>query len=62
MESLLQNAAQRAENYLEEIKTRRVGPSEGAIQALEKFDQDLPQGGWGAEKVLRLLPRSTSLK
>lgn len=55
MVSLLQNAAQRAENYLDEIKTRKVGPSEGAIRALEKFDQDLPKGGWDADKVLRLL-------
>jgi len=60
MLSLLQNAAQRAENYLDKIRTRRVGPSEGAIRALEKFDLDLPSEGWKAEEVLKLLDEAGS--
>lgn len=55
MLSLLQNAAQRAENYIEEIKARSVSPGEGAIQALEKFDLNLPEEGMEAEKVIELL-------
>lgn len=55
MVSLLENAAQRAGKYLDEIKTRRVSPGEGAIRALEKFDQDLPSEGWDGEEVLKFL-------
>lgn len=55
MASLLENAAQRAENYLDEIQTRRVSPNQDAIRALKKFDLDLPKEGWEAEEVLNLL-------
>ncbi len=55
MVSLLENAAQRAEKYLDEIKTRRVSPGKSAIRALEKFDQDLPSEGWDGEEVLKFL-------
>lgn len=55
MVSLLENAAQRAGKYLDEIKTRRVSPGKVAIRALEKFDQDLPSEGWDGEEVLKFL-------
>jgi glutamate/tyrosine decarboxylase-like PLP-dependent enzyme len=55
MTSLLENAAQRAEKYLEEIQSRTVNPSEEAIGALEKLDPGLPKKGTEPEEVLRLL-------
>ena len=55
MNSLLENAAQRAEKYLEEIQSMGVNPSEEAIGALEKLDTGLPKKGMESAEMLRLL-------
>jgi glutamate/tyrosine decarboxylase-like PLP-dependent enzyme len=55
MRKLLENAAERAINYLENLSTRQVAPSPEAIANLEKLDQPLPEGPGEPEHILKQL-------
>ncbi|MQC26908.1 MAG: aspartate aminotransferase family protein [Chloroflexi bacterium] len=55
MTSLLGNTANRAEKYLEGLKTRRVSPSDEAVNNLKKLDVELPKKGWEPDRVISLL-------
>ena len=55
MRQLLQDTAQRATRYLEEIQERRVGPADEAVQALAAFDEPLPEAPAPPGEILRML-------
>src|SRR5690348_303992 len=55
MRELLENAAQRALTYLENLDSRGVAPSPEAIARLKDLDQPLPEGPQEPEKVLQML-------
>jgi glutamate/tyrosine decarboxylase-like PLP-dependent enzyme len=55
MRKLLENAAERAINYLENLSTRPVAPSPEAIANLVKLDQPLPEGPDEPEHILKQL-------
>src|ERR1043166_4093642 len=55
MRQVLQSAAQRAIQYVEEISERRVAPSPEAVRALDAFDEPFPQGPAAPEEVIRTL-------
>jgi glutamate/tyrosine decarboxylase-like PLP-dependent enzyme len=55
MRKLLENAAERAINYLENLSSRGVAPSPDAIKALAKLDQPLPESAGEAELILKQL-------
>src|SRR6202451_1596769 len=52
MTDLLNDAAQRANRYLESLDTRSVAPEVGALAALARFDQAFPEHTSSAEAVL----------
>ncbi len=54
-EGLLHDAAGRADRYLEGLKARRVGPTEGAIERLGSLGGPLPDQGEDPASVLRRL-------
>jgi glutamate/tyrosine decarboxylase-like PLP-dependent enzyme len=53
MTSILTDAAQRADRYLNGLASRRVFPSGEAVHALGRFAQSLPEAGEAAETVIR---------
>jgi glutamate/tyrosine decarboxylase-like PLP-dependent enzyme len=55
MRELLQDVADRATRYLEDIQQRRVGPSADAVRALDGFLEPLPAGPASPAEVVRLL-------
>ena len=55
MRKLLENAAERAINYLENLESRHVAPSPEAIANLVKLDQPLPKGPGEPELILKQL-------
>lgn len=55
MRKLLENAAERAINYLENLESRDVAPSPEAIANLVKLDQPLPKGPGEPELILKQL-------
>ena len=57
MQSLLQDAAERASAYLENIDTRKVAPDPAAIAALDAFDSALPEMPDDPHKIIELLDR-----
>jgi len=57
MQSLLQDAAERASAYLENIGTRKVAPDPAAVAALDAFDGALPETPDDPHKVIDLLDR-----
>lgn len=57
MRALFNDVATRAARYLEELRERRVAPSEEAIRALSALDTSLPDGPTPPEAVLELLDR-----
>jgi glutamate/tyrosine decarboxylase-like PLP-dependent enzyme len=52
---LLQDAAARAQRYLESLETRSVAPRADAVSALAKFDEPLPEAASDPRSTLRLL-------
>jgi len=52
MTDLLNDAAQRANRYLESLDTRAVAPEAGALAALTRFDRAFPEHTTSAEAVL----------
>jgi glutamate/tyrosine decarboxylase-like PLP-dependent enzyme len=52
MSTLLDDAARRAQHYLEKIGARAVAPSAAALAALSAFDRPLPERSCAAEEVL----------
>ena len=52
---LLQRAAELALDYTDAVDNRAVAPTPGAIKALTRFDEDLPQQGLDAAATLELL-------
>jgi glutamate/tyrosine decarboxylase-like PLP-dependent enzyme len=52
MSDLLDDAAKRANRYLESLDTRSVAPGKEAVAALAGFDQDFPEHSSTAEAVL----------
>ena len=55
MRDFLNSTAARAANYLEDIQTRRVGPSPESIAALDRFHEPLPDAPTDPAEVLRIL-------
>ncbi|MBI3208440.1 MAG: aspartate aminotransferase family protein [Candidatus Solibacter usitatus] len=55
MRELLQSAAVRAARYLDDLQERRVGPSDDAVRALDRFREPLPETESDAESVLHVL-------
>ena len=55
MNELLSEAAQRASNYLDGLKERRVAPSPEDLERLALLDTPLPEKPSDAQSVLRLL-------
>ena len=55
MKELLDSTALRAARYLEGIRQRRVSPSAGAVEALDRFVEPLPAGPTAPEDVIQLL-------
>ncbi len=55
MRKLLENAAERAINYLENLSSREVAPSPQAVANLVKLDQPLPKGPGEPELILKQL-------
>ena len=55
MNEILSDAASRAGRYLQDIQTRAVAPSAGAVAALRAFDEPLPAGPTDPATTLRLL-------
>src|ERR1019366_7930153 len=55
MREFLHSVAVRAARYLENIEERRVGPSEGAVRVLARFDEPLPEGPMAPEDVIGML-------
>ncbi|MBT5456277.1 MAG: aspartate aminotransferase family protein, partial [Rhodospirillaceae bacterium] len=57
MNNLLQDAAARAQTYLESLDDRDVAPSEAALAALAEFAGPLPEQGRDGGEVLAALDR-----
>jgi glutamate/tyrosine decarboxylase-like PLP-dependent enzyme len=55
MREILQSAAQRASQYLDEIQERRVGPSAEAVRGVEGFVEPFPDAPTSDEEVIRKL-------
>ncbi len=55
MDQLLQNASERASNYLRNLDSRPVFPKPSAINGLERLNVTLPADGLDPADVLRLL-------
>lgn len=55
MRDVLEDAAQRAIEYLEGLETRRVSPSSDAVAKLERLNEPLAEGPTPPERVLELL-------
>jgi glutamate/tyrosine decarboxylase-like PLP-dependent enzyme len=55
MRRLLEQTAEQAITYLENLDARGVAPTEDAIGRLDAFDEPLPEGQADPEAVLRLL-------
>ena len=55
MRKLLENTAERAIKYLENLSSRGVAPSPDAIKHLAQFDQPLPEGPGDPELILNQL-------
>src|SRR5687768_4165017 len=55
MADLLDDAARRAQRYLETLSERRVGPSPAAVAALSALREPLPAHPTDPAEVLRLL-------
>lgn len=55
MRPLLESAAERAVRYLEEVKERRVGPSEDAVRGLGALEEAFPEAPADPAEVLRIL-------
>ena len=55
MNPLLENAARRAQAYLDSLPERPVAPSPEALARLEGFDEPFPEDQTDPEQVLRLL-------
>jgi glutamate/tyrosine decarboxylase-like PLP-dependent enzyme len=60
MRELLENAAQRAIDYLESLDSRGVAPSPEAIANLKALDRPLPETGQDPAKVLEMLDQICS--
>jgi glutamate/tyrosine decarboxylase-like PLP-dependent enzyme len=57
MKALLNDAAARAARYLEELRDRRVAPSQTSLQQLSELDQPFPETPARPEAVLEILDR-----
>jgi glutamate/tyrosine decarboxylase-like PLP-dependent enzyme len=57
---LLQEADQRARDYVAGVRTRRVFPDDDAIAGLARFDEPMPDQGASALETLRLLDEAGS--
>ncbi len=57
---LLIDAATRAEQYLESLSSRRVGPDGAALEQLDRFDEAFPEHGESAASTLALLDEAGS--
>ena len=55
MNSLLEDAARRASNYLDGLQTRGVAPLPAAVERLASLDEPLPERPQAPEAVLRRL-------
>ncbi len=55
MSALLDDAARRAQRYLDALPERRVSPAPAAVAALSAFDQPLPEAPTDPAEVLREL-------
>ena len=55
MRHLLEMTADRAVRYLEDLDARPVGPPEGAVAELRRFDHPLPAETTAPEEVVRML-------
>jgi glutamate/tyrosine decarboxylase-like PLP-dependent enzyme len=55
MRDLLHETADRAANYLESMQTRRVAPDEESVQALDQFDEPLPDAPSDPAETVRML-------
>jgi glutamate/tyrosine decarboxylase-like PLP-dependent enzyme len=55
MRDLLHETADRAANYLENLQTRRISPDADAVNALEQFDEPLPDGPSDPAETLQIL-------
>ena len=51
------DAAERGARYVESIRSRRVGPSRGALQDLTSLPMKLPDGGTEEKQIIALLDR-----
>jgi glutamate/tyrosine decarboxylase-like PLP-dependent enzyme len=60
MYAILEEAALRARRYLETLNTRSVAPSAGALEALSKLDEPLPERGVGPADTFALLDHVVS--
>jgi glutamate/tyrosine decarboxylase-like PLP-dependent enzyme len=60
MQRLLEFTARRAEQYLEDVRERRVSPAADAVEALGPFREALPAGPSEAEDVIRMLDETGS--
>jgi glutamate/tyrosine decarboxylase-like PLP-dependent enzyme len=58
--SLLNEAAQRAERYLDSLQERPVAPSSEAVNALVRLNEPLPQGSTDPAQVLAFLDEVVS--
>jgi glutamate/tyrosine decarboxylase-like PLP-dependent enzyme len=57
MDDLLQDAADRAAQYLRTLPQRRVAPSEADVAQLSELDGELPSGPMADDEILALLDR-----
>jgi len=55
MKKLLEDAAGRGARYREELPNRRVGPDAATLEAIERFDEAMPETGMSDEATLAML-------
>ena len=60
MQPLLDSAHRRASRYLASLPDRSVAPTPGALEALKRFDRDLPEGPTDPLQVLAELDEAGS--
>ena len=58
--AVLAEAARRAADYVQQISTRRVSPSAGAVHALKELDGSFPEQPTSPDTVVELLDRVAS--
>ena len=60
MEELLKSTAQQAINYLKELDTRSVAPTDEALAELNRFNKDMPEDSVDPKLVLQMLDEVVS--